>query len=604
MRIKFVFGIWLISLNLVFSQTSPHGTIRLGCEICHATDSWKMLKDTKFLHTSTGFELTGAHKTLECKNCHEGLHFAKAKKTCSSCHTDIHKGELALDCLRCHSTQSWQITDMVQRHQQTRFPLFGPHAVAPCQSCHTRSVGQQYIGTPTTCIGCHVAEYQSAQNPNHVFAGFSSNCNQCHQVTASRWGSSFDHMLTAFPLTGAHRAIPCSQCHSKSIFKGTSLDCYACHQMAFQAVQSPNHVSGGFSHFCVTCHNTNAWKPSSFSHDNTVFPLLGAHRAVPCEQCHLNNQFTGLHRNCIDCHITDFNTAVNPNHVSGLFSANCTSCHGMNAWRPATFDHNTTKFTLTGKHTTLLCQDCHTNGNYQLVYADCYQCHSTNFQGTTNPNHITGNFSHDCQTCHSTTAWQPATFDHNTTKFALTGAHTAVLCQTCHTNGNYQLVYTDCYQCHSTTFQGATNPNHVTGNFSHACLSCHSTTAWQPATFDHNTTKFALTGAHISIQCQTCHTNGNYQLIYSNCYQCHATDFTGATAPVPHTGFSTDCLACHTTNAGWTPSTYNHANAVPQFPQDNRHRSADCTKCHQNVANYTIPCCQSSGCHNACAGGD
>jgi nitrate/TMAO reductase-like tetraheme cytochrome c subunit len=143
----------------------------------------------------------------------------------------------------------------------------------------------------------------------------------------------------------------------------------------------------------------------------------------------------------------------------------------------------------------------------------------------------------------------------------------------------------------------------VSGLFSTNCTSCHGMNAWQPATFDHNTTRFSLTGAHTTVQCQLCHTNGNYQLVYTNCYQCHATNFTGATTPVPHTGFSTDCSTCHTTNPGWTPSTYNHANAVPQFPQDNRHRSADCTKCHQNPTNYTIPCCQSSGCHNSCAGG-
>ena len=530
MRMKFVFGMLFIGLNIASAQISPHGTIRIECEICHATDSWKMMKETKFNHASTGFELTGAHKTLECKNCHEGLHFAETKRTCYSCHTDVHKGELGTDCLRCHSTQVWWITDMVQRHQQTRFPLLGPHAVASCQSCHTRSADQEYIGTPTTCIGCHAVDYQGTQNPNHTFAGFSSDCIECHQITAPRWGGSFDHTLIAFPLTGAHRAIPCSQCHSNGRFKGTSLECFVCHLTVYQAVQSPNHAAGGFSHLCLTCHNTNAWKPSTFSHDNTLFPLVGAHRAVPCDQCHINNQYAGLHHNCIDCHQANFNAAVNPNHVSGLFSTNCTSCHGMNAW-------------------------------------------------------------------------QPATFDHNTTRFSLTGAHTTVQCQLCHTNGNYQLVYTDCYQCHATDFTGATNPNHVTGNFSHSCLTCHTTTAWQPATFDHSTTRFSLTGAHTTVQCQLCHTNGNYQLVYTNCYQCHATNFTGATTPVPHTGFSTDCSTCHTTNPGWTPSTYNHANAVPQFPQDNRHRSADCTKCHQNPTNYTIPCCQSSGCHNSCAGG-
>jgi hypothetical protein len=87
MRMKFVFGMLLIGFSIASTQTSPHGIIQIECEKCHATDSWKMLKDEKFKHASTGFDLTGAHKTLECKNCHEGLHFAKTKRTCYSCHT-------------------------------------------------------------------------------------------------------------------------------------------------------------------------------------------------------------------------------------------------------------------------------------------------------------------------------------------------------------------------------------------------------------------------------------------------------------------------------------------------------------------------------------
>jgi Zn finger protein HypA/HybF involved in hydrogenase expression len=595
MKNKWIFGMLLFGLNTAFAQTSPHGTIRIECDKCHATDSWKMLKSTKFKHASTGFDLVGAHKNLECKNCHEGLRFAKTKNTCYSCHTDIHKRELGIDCLRCHSTQAWRITDMVQRHQQTRFPLLGPHVTVPCQSCHTRIADQQYTGTPTTCIGCHAADYQGAQNPNHAFAGFSPNCIQCHPITSSRWGSSFDHTLTAFPLTGAHRAIPCSQCHSNGRFKDTPLECSVCHLTVYQTVQSPNHAAGGFSHLCLTCHNTNVWKPSLFSHDNTLFPLVGAHRAVPCDQCHKNNQYTGLHRNCIDCHQTDFNTAVNPNHVGGLFSTNCTSCHGLNSWKPAAFDHNVTKFALTGKHNTLQCQDCHTNGNYQLAYTDCYQCHSTNFQGAVNPNHVTGNFSHSCQTCHTTTAWQPASFDHNTTKFALTGAHVTMPCQNCHTNGNYQLAYTDCYQCHSTNFQGAVNPNHVAGNFSHSCQTCHTTTAWQPASFDHNTTKFALTGAHATLPCQNCHTNGNYQLVYTDCYQCHSTNFQGAVNPNHVAGnFSHSCQTCHTTTA-WQPASFDHN--TTKFALTGAHATMPCQNCHTN-GNYQLAYTDCYQCHS------
>ena len=740
----------IFSFQFAVSQPSPHGTIQISCENCHATDSWKMRSDAQFVHSSTGFELTGAHKLIECRGCHEDLKFTGVRGTCNFCHADVHKGELGQECLRCHTTQTWKITDMIQRHQQTRFSLIGPHATAPCQSCHAQNATQQYTGTPTTCLGCHRKDYQNSQNPNHLLAGFSTDCMLCHRISGPTWGGGFDHQLTVFPLTGAHRAVQCTKCHTTPSFKSTTQDCYICHLADYNAVKSPNHAVGQFPHQCTNCHTTVVWKPSQFNHDNTSFALVGVHRTVTCDQCHLNGQYTGLHQNCIDCHRTDYNNVQNPNHAAGGFSINCTTCHTMNGWKPATFDHSTTKFMLTGKHTTIQCQDCHTNGNYQLAYTGCYQCHQANFTQTVNPNHTAGNFSHICETCHSTIAWSPATFDHSTTKFvltgthittscvschvnnnyrlsftdcymchqsdfqkptnpnhvagnfahtcdqchtttiwtpstfnhnntlfplagahqavlcsnchvnnvfaglhqncvdchltdyngatnpnhatggfstdcttchtvnawqpatfdhsktkfALTGAHTSVQCQTCHTNGNYHLVYTNCVQCHQADYNGAINPNHVTGGFSTDCTTCHTLNAWQPATFDHSKTKFALTGAHTSVQCQTCHTNGNYQLVYTNCYQCHATDFKNAISPVPHTGFPIDCSTCHTTNSGWTPSTYNHANAVPRFPQDTRHKSAACTKCHQNATNYTIPCCLSSGCHNSCAGGD
>lgn len=749
MKNLFTLGLLIAVCHTAIAQTSPHGAIKIECGNCHSTDSWKMQNDAQFSHASTGFDLTGVHRKLECRSCHEKLKFTGLKADCQPCHTDIHKGELGPDCLRCHSTQDWKITDMIQRHQMTRFPLLGQHITVPCQSCHAQNANQQYAGTPLSCIGCHRNDYVNSRNPNHTVAGFSTNCLQCHLVNAVAWGGGFDHQMTAFPLTGAHRAVQCSQCHTNNAFKSTPQDCYTCHVSVFNAVQNPNHLAGKYSHQCLTCHNTNVWTPSTFNHATTVFPLVGAHLAVPCASCHVNNVYAGLHQNCIDCHRTDFNGAANPNHVAGNFSTICITCHSMNAWNPATFDHSTTKFPLTGKHLTIPCQNCHTNGNYQLVYLNCYQCHQNDFTQAANPNHVSGNFSHVCETCHSTTVWSPASFDHSTTKFPLTGKHATLQCQDCHIAGNYQIVYTNCFQCHQTDFNQTTNPNHAAGNFSHLCETCHSTTSWSSATFNHSTTKFILTGAHIatpcaschvnnnyqlsytncymchqadfqkptnpnhvsgnfaqtcdqchtttvwtpstfnhantpfplvgahqavpcaschvnnvyaglhqncidchqtnfntttnpnhvagnfsttcttchsmtawspasfdhsttrlpltgghtSVQCQTCHTNGNYQLVYTNCYQCHAADFTGAITPVPHTGFSTDCSACHTTNPGWTPSTYSHTNAVPRFPQDNRHRSAACTKCHQNVTNYTIACCLSSGCHNTCAGG-
>ena len=591
MKTILIFGMLCIGIHSVYAQTSPHGDVKIACDKCHTTDSWKMRKDAEFSHASTGFELTGAHQNLQCKSCHEKLFFAGAGKLCNSCHTDVHKGNLGAACLRCHSTQSWHIQDMVQRHQQTRFPLLGRHATTECQACHVQYAGQMYKGTPTTCFGCHNLDFQNTQSPNHIAAGFPKDCILCHQFNASTWGGNFNHQMTVFPLTGAHQAVPCLQCHLNNIFIGTPQDCYACHAAVYQSVQSPNHAAGGFSHLCLNCHTTNVWKPSTFSHDNTAFPLIGAHRAVICEQCHINNQYAGLHQNCIDCHQTDFNGATNPNHSAGVFSKNCLTCHGMNGWQPATFNHNNTNFPLTGTHTTLQCQLCHTGGNYQLSYTGCYTCHSVDYNGTANPNHISSGFSKTCETCHSTTNWNGASFDHTTTRFPLTGAHTTLQCALCHTNGNYQLSYTGCYTCHSADYNGTTNPNHATGGFSKTCETCHSTTNWTGASFDHTTTRFPLTGAHTTLQCALCHTNGNYQLSYTGCYACHSTNYNGTTNPNhAASGYPTTCETCHSTTA-WTGAVFNHT----WFPTGHGNANGVCSTCHTNPANYAVFQC--TGCH-------
>lgn len=576
------------------AQESPHGNIKIGCENCHATTSWKMRSDAKFSHASTGFELTGIHKKIECRACHKKLLFAGADKLCASCHTDVHKGELGSDCLRCHSTQVWNIPDMIQRHQQTRFPLLGQHALAPCQSCHAQYANQQFTGNPTTCIGCHRKDYQNSKNPNHPAAGFSTECTQCHQVNAMAWSGGFDHQVTAFPLTGAHLAVQCTKCHTSNAFKSTPQDCFTCHTADYNAVQNPNHAVGRFPHQCTNCHATSAWKPSQFNHDNTAFPLVGAHRTVPCSQCHVNGQYSGLSQNCIDCHRTDYTGVTNPNHVTGQFSTVCLTCHTMNAWSPSTFDHAATKFQLTGKHTTLQCQDCHTNGNYQLTYTGCYTCHQTDFNQVTNPNHVTGNFSHQCETCHSTTSWSSASFDHSTTNFALTGTHVTTSCASCHVNNNYQITFTDCFMCHQSDFQRPTNPNHVAGNLAHTCNQCHTTVVWKPSTFNHTNTTFPLVGAHQSVPCANCHVNNVFAGLHQNCIDCHQTDFNTAANPNHVAGnFSSTCTTCHSMNA-WSPATFDHS--TTKFALTGKHTTIQCQDCHTN-GNYQLTYTGCYPCH-------
>lgn len=380
------------------AQTSPHGDINIPCLTCHTTDSWEMRSDASFDHAQTGFVLTGQHKAVNCVSCHKDLKFGGVSDRCTSCHTDVHKAELGSNCARCHSNQSWKIPDMGQRHQATRFPLLGKHAALNCQDCHSGAAHNQYVGTPTTCIGCHRLDYTSTTNPNHAAAGFSTNCVDCHSLTAVAWDASFDHSLVSFPLTGAHLAVACSACHQSGNFKSTSAECYACHQTQYTSTTSPNHVQGGFSTTCQLCHTTSAWQPASFDHSTTKFALTGAHTATPCQSCHTNGNYQLSHTGCYSCHSTNYNGTTNPNHVSVGFPTTCETCHSTTSWAGATFNH--TWFPTNHGNANGVCTTCHTNvSNYATV--TCTTCHT---QSQTDPHHsgVRGYVfnSANCYSCH------------------------------------------------------------------------------------------------------------------------------------------------------------------------------------------------------------
>ena len=265
------------------------------------------------------------------------------------------------------------------------------------------------------------------------------------------------------PLLGAHQKTDCSSCHKNGLYKGTSTDCFICHQTDFTKSAAANHVTGQFSHDCTTCHSMNVWKPSTFTHSATNFPLKGAHLTTDCVFCHKNGQFKGTAADCYTCHTADFMKVLNPNHVTGNFDYNCTTCHTTTAWKPATFNHNNTKFILTGAHVTTLCEKCHISGKFTGTTTDCYTCHLSDFTTAKIPDHVTGQYGYDCVSCHSTSVWQPWTYNHNAL-FKITSHHNnRAVCADCHrTPGNFK-AFSCTTGCHSNAH-----------NKSKVCYPCHT----------------------------------------------------------------------------------------------------------------------------------
>jgi len=117
----------------------------------------------------------------------------------------------------------------------------------------------------------------------------------------------------------------------------------------------------------------------------------------------------------------------------------------------------------------------------------------------------------------------------------------------------------------------------ITENMS--CSACHTTTGWRAqgaasagGKFDHSTTGFPLTGAHVDTPCVGCH--GESRPVQRACVSCHE-DF--------HRGrLSQSCDRCHSP-AGWRMTRAIEIHRATRLPLTGMHVLADCTECHRRA---------------------
>jgi hypothetical protein len=246
-------------------------------------------------------------------------------------------------------------------------------------------------------------EYNGTTDPNHVAAGFPTDCAQCHDETG--WGNTtFDHNSTDFPLTGSHMGVNCVACHANG-YQGTPTNCDACHMADYNSTTSPNHVTAQFPVNCGECHGFVAWTPAAFDHGSTGFPLVGQHVGVSCVECHATG-YDNTPTACSACHMPDYNTASDPNHSAAQFPTDCAQCHTESGWTPSTFDHDGDHFPIySGNHNGEwnTCADCHTNPNNYSVFT-CIDCHEHDDPIEVNNDHNGVNgytyTSSACYNCH------------------------------------------------------------------------------------------------------------------------------------------------------------------------------------------------------------
>src|SRR5512143_4145977 len=163
-------------------------------------------------------------------------------------------------------------------------------------------------------------------------------------------------------------------------------------------------------------------------------------------------------------------------------------------------------------------------------------------------------------------------FDHFSTGFSLTGAHSGVDCTSCHVNGRFKGTPRQCFACHNSAAAGGKSQAHP--QTSNLCESCHLTTTWRQMRFIDHT---QATGP-----CASCH-NGtiaigkpaNHRFTAAPCGNCRKSTVSYAGAPaMNHAGITAACATCHNGTSALGKS----ANHVPT--------TAPCETCHKSTATW------------------
>lgn len=312
--------------------------------------------------------------------------------------------------------------------------------------------------------------------------------------------------------------------------------------------------------------------PAKISSASLLAMLVGGAGFGLLPQCQapVSHMIVGGDQECSSCHRDEFVKATRPQHF-GIIGDQCQECHVNEYWSPARgSDHS---WQLSGAHASTPCNACHVGAPkvYKGTADQCVGCHAADAEQVERPSHA--DFSNNCQECHSSESWEDATLDH---EWPLQGAHAEAACADCHTGTPpvYEDTPSECRDCHQAELDTEINPAH--DGFSNDCSSCHGTSTWSGADFEH-TDDFPLRGGHAQSECTDCHTGSPaaFDELPSGCVSCHQADRDAATAPL-HEGFSNDCSSCHGINS-WLGAAFLHTD---DFPLRGGHAQPDCAECH------------------------
>lgn len=544
---------------------------RKPCETCHAEHkgarfnpiNWRPFGgERRFKHDLTGYKLQGAHKRVNCKECHKAKHkksrrttYLGLKTDCLSCHDDVHRftkrHKKLTDCKVCHSFDARTVARAkglkFDHGAVSKFPLKGRHLATRCTKCHTSTKQFKMKKRPERCADCHKDPHKN------VYTTKRRDCKACHADNSKDFKKPrFNHTKnTRFRLKNKHARQKCIKCHAKKEVAPPKMACASCHDSS-HVVRGKNRFKG---RNCGQCHNDKSFKQIAFDHGARAgFALGGKHGRLKCTECHRSKPKRRAKSardtfeffkssNCVDCHAhkTAHDGAFNDRHQL------CVKCHVPGSTNIKTPDHAelSTAFAQQGAHAKVDCARCHGQNLTKLkIGNDCISCHADDDAHD-------GALGKRCQDCHiEGFPWQQVLFDHNKqSTFELEGRHLVVACARCHTSApkQYKPTPVRCADCH------AQQDIHG-GKLGQDCAQCHDASGGAPL-FDHNRmTDYTLEGAHARANCLGCHAEGEgaakklsptFAVVGSHCADCHGD---------PH-GLRTGarCAGCHDTES------FNHA---------------------------------------------
>ena len=325
-----------------------------------------------------------------------------------------------------------------------------------------------------------MTDYNSTNNPPHKSAGFPQDCTLCH--TTQRQLDQRDvqpHHDRLHADRRAHqpavRAVPREQQLQPDQRRLLDLP-----QTDYNSTNNPPHTAAGFPQDCSLCHNTTRLDRR---HVQSLHHRLHADRRARHDRSARSATSTTTTASpappACNCH-SDRLQRHQPIRRTRRRTSRRTARSATPPlnWTGATFNHTTTGFTLTGAHTTTAVRAVPRQQQLQPHQRGLLNCHQTDYNGTTNPPHMSAGFPQDCSICHTTTDWTGATFNHATTGFTLTGAHTtpavrAVPRQQQLQSDQHRLLST----ATSSDYNGTSQPAAQDRWLPQDCTLCHNTTA-------------------------------------------------------------------------------------------------------------------------------